>query len=126
MALGYSLQDVVPWSLIYGAQNERHQQEIQQLQKEIQKQEERFTALASFIAQDLIMCSTADFINRQSLRWKRWEYVKGMHTRDTILKAKEEIYKAHANDSWFEHAHPELEWRTQFLISMLPPPTQPS
>jgi hypothetical protein len=66
----YSMQDIVPWSLIYGAQNEGHQLDIRQKNEELVRERVRTHQLACIVVKNLIGSSTASFVDEESCEWK--------------------------------------------------------
>lgn len=78
------MRDLVPWSIIYGVQNERHAREIQAKTEECITAQTQATVLACMILKMMLNTSSGEWGNSNSEIWRYWDVVKKHITPDQI------------------------------------------
>lgn len=111
------LQDIVPWSLIYGAQNDRHD-------KEMRACKDKLHNLALIVLENfLFLSSRADFMNYEGLRWKTWNHIVSIVSAADVDKVKDkaiETYKTFADrESLVIQFINEANWKASVLKKLI-------
>ena len=80
------MQDILPWCLIFGEQNKKHDLEIKTLKDEINK-------IARRIVRRFLVCCLVDLRNRDSDVWSDWRAVKQHLTLQDLLSVEADLLK---------------------------------
>jgi hypothetical protein len=102
--MSYSLIDVIPWSLIYGAQNEKHSLEINELETRLVDYQNNIDKNIEFLLDSLINTSTADFNNFHSNIWIMFLNQKQFITAEKIDKACQK-FLSNNDKNWWHHTY---------------------
>ena len=82
----YDMKDILPWSLIYGEQNKKHDVEIKNLKEELNK-------IARLIVRQFLVCCLVDLNNPNSDAWSNWRAVKQHLTLKDLLSVEADLLK---------------------------------
>lgn len=105
----YSVRDLVPWSLIYGAQNERHERELQAAHC---SSAATHHALCMAVLDIFFKAPVSDFNDPMSLLWATyWPLISPSITLKDIATAK----AAHLSNCTLNHQDHEADSRTVYL-----------
>lgn len=80
------MQDILPWCLIFGEQNKKHDLEIKNLKDEINK-------ISRLIVRQFLICCLVDLNNRDSNVWSDWRAVKHHVSLQDILSVEADLLK---------------------------------
>lgn len=116
------MRDLVPWALVYGAQNERHAKEIDDLNRRCSELEVTIKELSCMAVRRLLLCCVADFADRGSQPWNDWQRAKKNLTADDIREIEAQICReVPAGAPWFSTYVPELRLKAHALRGQLGP-----
>lgn len=112
----YSIRDILPWSLVYGAQNEQHSKELKALEVRCTELEVEVKELSCMAVRRFLLSSLVDFANRGSNAWKDWRRVKKNITADDIKDVEAQVCRDLPGETpWFSSYIPEMRFRAQSL-----------
>ena len=119
--MAYSMQDIIPWSLIYSAQNDKHEAEIVKKNEELNIEKERTRQLARVIIRNLLGSCTHSFNYIKSDVWQDFMSVKDIIsdvdidiTRIAILKIIDKSY-----GMFSQHTHDEIDLKANYCKEVL-------
>jgi len=121
--MSYSLIDVIPWSLIYGAQNERHSQEIDELETRLETRlldyQNNIDKNIEFLLDLMFNASTSDFNDIHSNIWVMFLNQKLFITDDKIDKACQK-FLSNSDKDWWHHSYTQSTVnRAEIMINNL-------
>ena len=73
--MDFSMQDMIPWSLIYSAQNDKHKSEIASKDKEIIQERIKSHQFACFAVRNLLDSCSFEFCKEDSEVWIQFKAV---------------------------------------------------
>ena len=122
--MSYSMQDIVPWSLIYSAQNEKHESEMKLMQDKLNNEKTRSHHLAYMMIVNLLNASREDVNVSDSDPWKQFNSVVDIIMKEDIDNAVVEVVielRAFCSiDFDIRHSITEIHRRAQICKSRLP------
>ena len=89
--MNFSMQDIVPWSLIYSAQNDKHQSEIHLMEANLDNKNIRMRQFAYMMVVNLLNSSSNDFDDNDSDVWKHFTAVVDILNNEDIDAATVEV-----------------------------------
>jgi transcriptional regulator CtsR len=78
------MRDLVPWSIIYGAQNERHSREMEAKNEECTTAQNLAHTLAHMVLSMMLNTASVEWQDRNSEIWRYWDVVKKHVTTEQI------------------------------------------
>ena len=88
--MSYSMQDIVHWSLIYSAQNEKHEAEIKLMQEKLNNEKLRMQKFALMMIMNILNSCINEFNDTDSDSWKQFNTVVDIiHETDIDMVAAE-------------------------------------
>lgn len=116
----YDIRDLVPWSLVYAAQNKRHREELANIKRECEELKEKLKWVSCMVVKDILLASISQFNNPESILWKNWSEVKQHLTVEDISETVEDVldYKRD-NNPWHEFTEGETRTKGNILVNML-------
>lgn len=72
----YDIRDLVPWSLVYGAQNERHDDEMSAMKHKIYELEQALNKMCIHDVKKILLSCPLDFNDKTSGIWSNLELIK--------------------------------------------------
>jgi hypothetical protein len=112
-----SLRDLVPWALVYSAQNDRHADDMQRVvamyERRLAEAAQRTAELNTYVITSLLLSSTFAFNDRSSYQWKAFAKIRPTISIVDIDDAAK-IWRFGAR----QHDVPELSARAAILCSV--------
>jgi hypothetical protein len=97
--MAYCMRDIVPWSLVFAAQNERHEADVALKNDQLQRVRDEKAALARIIIRHLLNAPNTAFSDARSAVWQDALLVKGFIVerdvdvaRDALLQMVDKSY----------------------------------
>jgi hypothetical protein len=116
------MQDIIPWSLIYSAQNDKHNSEIKLLQDKLNNEKTRMRKLAYMMIVNLLNSSVYDFGDFACDSLTNFNAVVDIITKEDIDTAVIEVIAEIDKVTGFinQSAHDDIYRQAQICKSRLP------